>query len=293
MFYLYGEPECLRTLLLLTAQNGAVARETSQLRDYYLDFVTAIGGPELRPRDLAEQITFDEARIAQLIAKHTDQAAPNDLAVGAIETPLAARQEAMARVTAAIAHLGKVNAGLRRVFDLVIHTLYFHRSRDSGGGSISSAPGVIWCSQRRTWSTTDIAEFLVHELTHNMLFLDERRYEHYTDPGALADPDNYAVSAVLKRPRPLDRTFHSLVVASEVLSFRQENGEPEAPFVHPSTQELLHACRTAIEGIRAVISRKSLVSSRFLEILERVDEQTAATRIPSFIPSERILHEHI
>jgi hypothetical protein len=285
MFYLYGEAECLRTLLLLTAKNGVMARGASQLREHYFDFVTAIGGPELRPQFSAEQITYDDDRIKKLMAKHTDFAAPNDLAVGALETPLAVRQEAMAVVTKAIEHLGAVNAGLRRVFDLVIHTIFFHRASHSGGGSISSAPGVIWCSHRRKWSTIDIAEFLVHELTHNMLFLDERRYEHYTDPQLLADPETYAVSTVLRRPRPLDRTFHSLVVACEVLSFREENGEPATPLVHPSTQDLLRACRSTIEGIRAVLARRPVASERFLEVLERVDERT---KIMSVAASRKI-----
>ena len=274
MFYLYGEAECLRTLLLLTAKNGVVARGASQLREHYFDFVSAIGGPELRPPNLEERITYDEARISKLIAKHTDTAAPNDLKVGALETPLSAREEAMARVTAGIDRLGTVNAGLGRIFDLVIHTLFFHRSRHSGGGSVSSAPGVVWCSPRRTWSVTDMAEFLVHELTHNFLFLDERRFEHYVDPQLLVNKDNFAVSAVLKMPRPLDRTFHSLVVASEVLSFREENGEPDEPLVHPPTKELLRACRSTIADIHAVINRRSLVTPRFMEILARVDEQT-------------------
>lgn len=279
MFYLYGEPECLRTLLLLTAKNGAVARGESQLREYYFDFVTAIGGPELRPQCSSERITYDDARIQKLMAKHTDFAAPNDLQVGALETPLAVREEAMQAVTAAIEHLGKVNAGLRRVFDLAIHTVFYHRSRHSGGGSISSAPGVIWCSNRRTWSPTDMAEFLIHELTHNLLFLDERRHEHYVNPQLLSDPAAFAVSVVLKRPRPLDRAFHSLVVASEVLSFRQENGEPNAPLVHPSTYDLLCASRSTIEGIRAVLARNPLVTPRFMEVLERVDEQTKAMSV--------------
>jgi HEXXH motif-containing protein len=271
MFYLHGELECLRTLLLVTAKNDAVARGEAQLKDYYLDFVTAIGGPEMRPATPAERITYDETRIAKLMAKHTDNQAPNDLIVGAIDTPLSARQEAMARVEAAIEHIGAVNPGLRRVFDLVIHTLFFHRSRNSGGGSVSSAPGAIWCSPRRQWSVTDTAEFLVHEFTHNMLFLDERRFEHYVDPQVLQQPENFAVSAVLKIPRPLDRAFHSLVVASEVLSFRDENGEPDAPQVHPGAAELVQACQETSDGIRAVISRKALVTRRFMAILERVE----------------------
>lgn len=271
MFYLHGESDCLRTLLLVTAKDDGIARGESQLRKYYLDFVTAIGGPELRPATPSEKITYDEARIAKLMAKHTEYLAPTDLTVGALETPLSARQEAMARVEAAIEHIATVNPSLHRVFDLVIHTLFFHRSRNSGGGSVSSAPGTIWCSPRRHWTVTDTAEFLVHEFTHNMLFIDERRFEHYVDPQVLQQPENFAVSAVLKIPRPLDRAFHSLVVASEVLSFRDENGEPEMPHVHPSTLELARACQDTIDGIRAVISQKALVTSRFVDILEQVD----------------------
>ena len=271
MYYLQGEPECLRTLLLVTAKEGGVARGESQLRDYYLDFVTAIGGPELRPASPSERVTYDDARIAKLMAKHTANQTLNDLTVGSIETPLSARREAMARVEAAVEHLGTVNAGLRRLFDLAIHTLFFQRSRDSGGGSVSSAPGTIWCSPRKNWSLADMAEFLVHELTHNMLFLDERRFEHYVNPRLLQEPEIFAVSAVLKVPRPLDRAFHSLVVASEVLSFREENGEPEMPQVHPSTQGLVEACQGTIDSIHAVVSRQVLVTPRFMELLERAD----------------------
>lgn len=293
MFYLHGEPDCLRTLLLVTAKEDGVAREESQLRDYYLDFVTAIGGPELRPATPAEKITYDDARIAKLMAKHTDYLVPTDLAVGVLETPLAARREAMALVEAAMEHIGAINPSLLRMFDRVIHTLFFHRSRNSGGGSVSSAPGTIWCSPRRHWSLADTAEFLVHEFTHNMLFLDERRFEHYVDPQVLQQPENFAVSAVLKIPRPLDRAFHSLVVASEVLSFREENGEPDSPHVHPSTQELARACQGTIDGIRAVIGEKPLVTPRFMDILERVDAKNRRylAASPAILASRPILNQ--
>jgi hypothetical protein len=283
MFYLFGEAECLRTQLLLTARNGGVARSDGQLKEYYLDFVTSIGGPELRPPISSGQIEYDGSRIAKLIAKHTDNAAPNDLTVGAFETPLAARQEAMQGIRDAIEHLGAVNPGLRRTFDRVIHTLFFHRSRNSGGGSVSSSPGVIWCSPRRTWSQKDRAEFLVHELTHNLLFLDERRFEHYVDPRLLVEPQYFALSAVLKIPRPLDRAFHSLVVASEVLAFRAENGEPPDPIVHPSTNDILRACRATIDGIRTVLKMRPLVTLRFMEILGRIETQV---RVTSSTPDE-------
>ena len=104
-----------------------------------------------------------------------------------------------------------------------------------------------------------------------MLFLDERRFEHYLDHQALMAVENFSLSAVLKIPRPLDRAFHSLVVASEVLSFRRENGEHSRPIAHPASVDLLRSCRETVASIRATILRENLVTRRFVEILERVE----------------------
>ncbi len=276
MFYLLGEKECLRTLLLLTAQGGNVAKTESELKARYFDFVAGIGGPELRPPNPEERVTYDDARIAKIIAKYTQFARLNDPAIEVLETPLEARKEAMGHVLGAIDYLGSVNAGLRHVLELVIHTIFYHRSPVSGGGSVSSAPGVIWCSPRRFWTRGDIAEFLVHELSHNILFLDERRYEHYADYQALADESTYAKSAVRRTARSLDRTFHSLVVASEVLAFRAEAGEPADPGVHPRSADLRRACVETIDSIRAVTSRRKLVTDRFEEIMQRVEASLLA-----------------
>lgn len=284
MFYLQGETECLRTLMLLTAKQGKIAGSESQLVDAYIDYTVAIGGPEMRPSDPAEKFCDDPWRIRKLVSKHTDQAAPNDLRPEMVDTPASASHEVKALVQAAIAHLQTVNPGLHRLFNLTIHTIFYHRSRNSGGGSISSAPGAIWCSAKRTWSSTDLAEFLVHELSHNLLFLDERRYEHYKDQKAIMDPKNFPVSAVLKIPRPLDRVFHSLIVASEVLSFRLENGEPESSIVHPPSSELLDSCFDTIESIRVVLAANpALAAPRLLALVDRVE-----TGLRAMVDDERL-----
>jgi len=279
MFYLLGEKECLRTLLLLTAREGGVAENESRLKERYHDLVAAIGGPELRPPSLAldDRICYDEARIRKLVAKYMAYSGENDTNVEVTETPLAARQEAMTALFGAMDYIKSVNPALRHLFDLVIHTLFYQRSKFSGGGSISSAPGVIWCAPRRYWSRTDLAEFLVHELSHNLLFWDERRHEHYLDYGALQDPANHALSAVRKIPRTLDRAFHSLVVASEVLCFRGETGEPATSIVHPPSHEMRRACLETIASMRAVITRRELVTPRFLDIVQGIEEKISST----------------
>jgi hypothetical protein len=57
-------------------------------------------------------------------------------------------------------------------------------------------------------------------LAYHLLLIDERVHGHYVSYAKLADKRNYAHSAILKCNRPLDKVFHSLVVATELLASR-------------------------------------------------------------------------
>lgn len=271
MFYLVGEKECLRTLILVVANGHNPALSISSLKKQYADFVAKIGGEETRPVSDNCLACYNLDRIKQLIAKFTDYSSLTDLETDVIETPTSVMSEVIDRVSAAIEKLGQINPSLERTFRLFIHTLFYYRSYTSGGGSVSSAPGVIWCAPRRNWSQDDISEFLVHELAHNILFIDERRFGHYINHQLLTDKSNYALSAVLKIPRPLDKVFHSLVVANEILNFRQESGEPANPIVHPLSIDILKSCRDTIASIYGITRLSDLVMPRFLEILHQIE----------------------
>jgi hypothetical protein len=125
---------------------------------------------------------------------------------------------------------------------------------------------------KRNWTEMDIAEFLVHELTHNLLFLDELCYDHYIDIPSITQKENYAKSSILGINRPLDKAFHSLLVTHELLSYRQEAGEPEHLHAHPSSAKIFPACRETISSIKYVTSRKNLVTPRFFYILDKIEK---------------------
>lgn len=279
MFYLSGTEVFLSSTLALTANENGTATDLEQLRKLYIDFGVSIGGNEVRPTDDAQQYCYDEKRIFSLISKYKDYSQLTDIETDTFETPHEARLAAMLAVSEGKKHLEKTNANLAELFDFAIHTLFYHRSHKSGGGSVSSAPGVIWCAPRINWTCDDMSEFLVHELTHNMLFIDERRHQHYVDFDDIALSENYALSAILMRPRPLDKVFHSLIVSHEVLSFRNQNGEPSAPNVHPSSAAMHAAAMETIRTIRDLISRKSLVTFRFIELLDKAEASFAAMNI--------------
>lgn len=270
MFYLEGPEEALKTIIVLASRDER-ARDLGDLRRKYIDFTVSVGGECMRPAD-ANMVCYDEGRIKPLISKYLAYSILTDIPADVIDTPHEARAEAMEEVMRGKLLLAEDNPELHAYFDLVIHTLFYQRSEESGGGSVSSAPGVIWCAPRRTWSQEDIAEFLVHELAHNALFLDERRYQHYLDFESISNPDYFAVSSILGKPRPLDKAFHSLVVAHEVLAHRRKTGEPRNPVVHPPSEKLFVAAQKTVASIRGLLEKHPhIVTARFRDLLDTVE----------------------
>ena len=130
--------------------------------------------------------------------------------------------------------LKEVDAQLFSLFSLTINILFSGPSELAGGGSSSGAIGCIWINPRPTWSSQDFMEFFVHEMTHNLIFLDEYRYLHYKNYSEMFSKENYAMSAILAKKRPLDKVFHSILVSTEVLLTRRHFGTPRITQVTPS-----------------------------------------------------------
>ncbi len=162
------------------------------------------------------------------------------------------------------------------IFDLAVNFVFAAASANAGGGTINSALGVLWADPRPDWRNQDHFEFLVHELSHVLLFLDEWRFQLFRSLEELADPDNYALSAIRGVARPLDKTFHSIVVSTEVLIVRDRLlGHPDEPVLHPTSPVLIAGTQAGIESIRALIPR-GLLRPRAIELLDLCDEALAA-----------------
>ena len=140
---------------------------------------------------------------------------------------------------------------LRAVFDLTINYVFVMPSDTASGGSSNALPGVIWINPRDRWDDIDRQELFVHELTHNLLFVDELVHGLF-DYGPMPNKENWTYSAVLAKKRPLDKAFHSAVVAAEVLLYRHTfKQHPDNPGAHPPTDILLRQTQTSLEECRA------------------------------------------
>ncbi|CAM4290021.1 HEXXH motif-containing putative peptide modification protein [Bordetella tumbae] len=184
----------------------------------------------------------------------------------------------------AIECLGVLSSEHKCLFDFLITDIFLMPSKEASGGSTSSAIGVIWANPKITHRIPDVVEFIVHELTHHAMFIDEYRYGHY-DHRALMSPDSWAQSAILKIARPLDKVIHSIVVAAEIVMFREKFiGHPSAPLVHPPTPRILAQLVASLDSVEQVIDRQeragiTSVSSRTKALLSGARDIVESDRL--------------
>lgn len=159
------------------------------------------------------------------------------------------------------------------LFSFYIHTVFLADSKEASGGTTSSAIGVLWANPRDYWTEEDYIEFFIHELAHTIMFLDERRFRHYNKLSNALLPENYAFSAVLNKPRPVDKVLHSLVVATEVLSFRNlRNANANQRRLHPPTDILKSQALNSIESLRKLYN-KDLFAPRAVELIDICEQR--------------------
>lgn len=167
------------------------------------------------------------------------------------------------------------------LFRLVFNTIFSLPSVEAGGGTASSAIGVLWVNQRPTWSENDMIEFLIHEMTHNLVFLDERRFSHYVDLQKAVDKENWALSAVLGRQRPIDKSVHSLIVATEILLFREKfTGHNGRYRVHPPSDILKDKSLRCAESLLNLKNIDELCRPRFIELTTMCRDTLQSLSLP-------------
>ncbi|TSJ81272.1 MAG: HEXXH motif-containing putative peptide modification protein [Candidatus Cardinium sp.] len=177
-------------------------------------------------------------------------------------------------------HLTESNTELKALFDLIIHTIFLRKSRTidqhiSFGGSSSAGIGLIWISGHGALDRADIAELLLHELTHHQLFIDERCHMHY-NYAALCKPENFSSSAILNKKRPLDKVVHSIIVATEIILARNKFLTQQETKVHATSKDLMAKAVAAIKETMRMANINELLSERTRKMLEKAEASLSA-----------------
>jgi hypothetical protein len=156
-----------------------------------------------------------------------------------------------------------VSHDLRGLIDLTIGELLLARKQGHGGGTISSAVGLIWLNPGLKWSRWTMAENIVHEWIHNMLFLadmvDPVFSANYLE---LGQESSQVISAILHRRRPFDRSYHSAAVAAGLVFFRDIAGDTH------NADRLIEPALTTVKELK---DRRDLLTQSGIDLLEEIE----------------------
>jgi hypothetical protein len=157
----------------------------------------------------------------------------------------------LGQVRDALTYIQTKDPVLASLIATIVNIVFFHPAAHRGGGSTPKAFGIIWCNPSPQWTTSDYIEFLVHEFTHQALFLDEQVHTYFTDRSTLSQTETFVPSSIRRSKRRLDLSLHSLLVATEIVLLRSRLGfEKHQRHLHPSTENLIS---TSINTAKAIL----------------------------------------
>lgn len=285
MIRLWGAEQNLATILALSRPYAVEGQTgTEAVRDALLCCLNANQPGVPRPRGPIEFVRA-EGKYESLLEIFNMESRLDDtpyrLDTGARDETGA---EKLTQMRSALEELGRRDPTTRSIFDLTIFVVFWAPCGIATGGTTSQALGVLWADPRRAWSERDFLEFLIHELSHYLLFLSEWRYGLFSSPEEMTNRANYAASAIRRAVRPLDKAFHSVVVGTEILLAREEVlGHTEATGLHPGSVELRDGVAHSIDSIAEVAERGGVLSPHALQLLDRSREVVEEMSIPSGI----------
>ncbi|MVF13601.1 hypothetical protein FT643_15775 [Ketobacter sp. MCCC 1A13808] len=282
MYYLKGLENNINNIIAIAKRQNHDIQTLTDLKRGYLNAVSELQQDVSYNKDcalahfLAQTPYYSEDldEILSLTRKYKDFSLLTDIqdVSDSMEAPkLTSIEKAKPAFVRAITQLKEFDEDLYGLMLLAVNTFFYCPATNNlGGGSTSSAVGVIWCSYKQEWTTDDIIEFLVHELTHQLVFIDEIAIGHYYDMDALAEPRNFAISSILRKPRPLDKVIHALIVANEIQKLRGILKLKGTERAHPSSEILRTSIPTSIDSILSMNNIDQLIKPRVFELIESI-----------------------
>lgn len=273
MYFLEGPRLNLENLLVLSkvAQPHLSFKSLKELKRGYNAYLGQFQSNETLTDLTDPEVVRSEVDRHHLITLFLQKSPLNDLGQDTAISfaAMKGKRDAYSQIERAVKTIKSFDPVLGELLCLVINRIFLGESERAGGGSSSGAIGCVWLNPRHNWTDQDFCEFLIHEFTHQLLFIDERRFGHYPEISEVEKPENFARSAILNRERPLDKVVHSLVVAFEVLRFRERYFDlAHKTHLHPQAASLQQSIDLTIRSLRSV--PRHLLSERVWVLIESV-----------------------
>ena len=159
------------------------------------------------------------------------------------------------------------------LINLFIHSIIVMDSNKGYSGASAKALGVIWINNKPQFSQQDIIEMIIHEFVHNLCFIDEISYIHYSNYKLMLKKENLAEASPGTK-KPLKDVIHRIVVLIELIMFRLKffSNKNQDFLYHAPTSSLILQAKQSINSIYCTIDYKSILSERSHNILKRCQE---------------------
>lgn len=137
-----------------------------------------------------------------------------------------------------------LNPDLHDLIHLIVSDIVCVKVKNSGGGTASNLPSIIWLSPHPMWTSVDYIECIIHETIHLALFNGDMIYGIYKNPrGLQLIEDAKVVSAIRRVKRPIDKSYHSACVAVGIAYFHHLLGRDAL------VKDMMRNLRVCVEDI--------------------------------------------
>lgn len=176
-------------------------------------------------------------------------------------------------VTKALILIQEMDEQLFSLFNLTIHSIFIrnvnHLQKAASrihGGSSSSAIGVIWLTVNDGINEFDLAELLIHEMVHHLMFMDELNHPQF-NYHELQEKGHDAHSPVLRLNRPLDKVAapHYCSLRANTLLMIDANKT-----IHPDPDKMISEGGRLCERVHRLEQLDALLRSPGKELVNMV-----------------------
>lgn len=163
---------------------------------------------------------------------------------------------------------------LATLFQLVVHSIFVRQteSRKALEGALSGSNretlGTFWMAPGRLKRDEDFYEIYVHELVHQLLFIEDMVQPQFDYQETLRTK-NFALSPLRDRAMPFDRAVHGAIIAGAILWLRSEFlPHINDSVVHGNSGHINRQMQAAIQQIQVLDEERDLLGPGLRNLLE-------------------------
>lgn len=268
MYSLVGTRAIMENVVVLTSAGGSPPQSLGDLRTAYRERVSS--APYDREGTPGEpQFIGDGDALTRLVRGFPLTRRGGDEVSPAPEWRMAMVRDGWLQLREQDETLGAIAA-------TVVDTVFVTGANWTGSMSETGHVGTLWIMPGQNWQSEEVVEAYLHELTHTLLFLDERRYGHFLP----AASEVRVRSAIRRDVREYPAVVHSALVAAELLAWRnhRQTADSACSRLHGPTAELTARARNAHAQVLEEDRNQNLLTPRMRELIEQAGERIHADR---------------